>query len=276
MATTTNNTPAITIGISGACGRMGRAIIDAARTTPDVRVGLLFMPNGDTSIGKTIANDMPPIADETALASADIDVLIDFTAPTASLAFSSTCAARKIGMVIGTTGFSEDEKNTLRQTATQTPILIAQNMSVGVNVLYSVAAFAARQLRAGKLGGGYDIEIIDAHHRHKKDAPSGTALRLGESVATATGGNLPNDAVFTRHGRDETERSDTTIGFSVVRGGDIVGEHRIIFAGTGEQLEITHRSTGRQNYATGAICAARFVATADPAFYDGMDAVMNG
>ena len=265
----------VEIAISGAGGRMGEEITRQAAANPDFQVALAFERAGHPRIGETLAGGAIAIKEDTALATVSPKVLIDFTHPQATLSLAAHCLKNKIGMVIGTTGFTDEELSQLREHARHIPLLWAQNMSIGVNVLYTLAEFAARQLGAGRLGGGYDMEIFEAHHRHKKDAPSGTALRLGERLAKATGGDLATDGTFARHGRTDDERQAHHIGFSVVRGGDIVGEHRITFAGAGEQIEITHRSTTRANYAAGALRAARFIATAAPGFYDGMERVIN-
>ena len=262
----------IALAVAGACGRMGRAVLQAANAAPDMRVALAFMPEGDPSCGGQCEGIT--VAAEGALKTAKADVLIDFTNPKASLRFARVCAARGMAMVVGSTGFAAREAAQLRRAAAKTPILLAGNMSVGVNAMYAVAAFAARQLQAGALGGGYDMEVLEAHHRHKTDAPSGTALQLGQELARATGGNLRKSAKHNRHGRNLPARKAADIGFAVVRGGGIVGEHRVLFAGDGETMEITHRSFSRANYANGALRAARFVCAARPAFYDGMAATL--
>lgn len=274
----------IALGISGADGRMGRALITACAADDAISLRFVCMADGHPLIGKTI-DGAPPIDAAADIVTADIQTLIDFTEPAATMRFAELCGKRGIGMVVGTTGFSGGELSRLRRAARRIPLLVAQNMSIGVNVAYAVAADAATRLKAGKLGGGYDIEIFEAHHRDKKDAPSGTALRLGQILAQATGGNFAKNAVYARQGRDALQGRDgkksqtrlrqaADIGFSVLRGGDIVGEHRVIFAGAGEQLEIIHRSTSRANYAAGALRAAKFIAAAAPGFYDGMESVL--
>lgn len=266
----------INIGVTGAAGRMGRDIITAALNKTDLFSAVIaFEANHSQHIGSAICDGQVTLQSIDELPNADIDVLIDFSTPDATVPMATVCQQNKINMVIGTTGFSDAQKQTLKNCCDNIAILIAQNMSIGVNATYQLAAHAATLLRAGRLGGGYDIEICEAHHRHKKDAPSGTALRLGESIATATGGNFNQDAVFNRDRQAAAERGTDEIGFSVVRGGDIFGEHKVIFAGTGEQIEIIHRSNSRQNYVAGALAAATFIATAPANFYDGMDAVFN-
>ncbi len=263
----------IKIAIAGAGGRMGAELIKAVAADPAFTLTLAFEQAGHASIDTTAADGKTLIQAEPMLGEVATDVLIDFTAPVATLQFAQICRAQKTAMVIGSTGFDEQQLQQLKQVGEDIPILFAQNMSIGVNALYRIAAYAAQILKAGRLGGGYDIEISEEHHRHKKDAPSGTALRLGQEVAQASGSNFDEDAVFARHGADAL-RGEHDIGFSVVRGGDIVGTHRVQFSGSGEQIEITHRSASRANYVAGALRAAKFVAHATPQFYNGIDAIL--
>lgn len=256
----------INLAVAGAAGRMGQAVCAAAAADDAVEVVLRFEHAAHPAVQ---AGDLPG-AD--ALQDSTAQVLIDFTAPQATLALAQVCRARGIGMVVGSTGFDAAQWRTLQQAGADIPILVAQNMSIGVNALYRIAAFAARELSAGKLGGGYDIEVSEEHHREKKDAPSGTALRLGQVLAQATGGDFAADAAFARHGSD-AKRQEGEIGFSVLRGGDIVGVHRVVFAGSGEQVEVLHRAGSRANYAAGALCAAKWIATAEKGFYDGIEAM---
>jgi len=181
-------------------------------------------------------------------------VLIDFTRPEGSLAHLVACRQLGIAAVIGTTGFSTQQKSTIATISADIPIVLAPNMSAGVNVMLKLLDMAARALNQG-----YDIEIIEAHHRHKVDAPSGTALQMGEVIAAALGRDLAECAVYGRQGVTG-ERNPSTIGFAAVRGGDIVGDHTVLFAGTGERIEITHRSASRVTYAQGSLRAARFLA----------------
>ena len=197
----------------------------------------------------------------------EVDVFIDFSAPKAAVALSETCRKHGIAMVIGATGFSDAEMKKLRDAADDIAMVVSPNMSVGVHAMFSLAATATKLLRTGARHGDYDIEISETHHRHKKDAPSGTALRLGEIAAEAAGLDFPQAKKVNREGRDN-KRPPSQIGFSSIRGGDIVGEHRLIFAGDGEQLEIVHRSTSRAAYAAGAVRAALFAAEAKPGWYD--------
>jgi 4-hydroxy-tetrahydrodipicolinate reductase len=184
---------------------------------------------------------------------ADAQVLIDFTRPDGTMAHLAACRARGVKMVIGTTGFSDAQKAELAQASRQTALMVSPNMSVGVNVVLRLLDTAARVLAQG-----YDIEIVEAHHRHKVDAPSGTALKMGEVVAAALGRDLKQCAVYGREGITG-ERDPSTIGFATVRGGDIVGDHTVMFCGTGERIEIAHKSASRATYAQGALRAARFL-----------------
>jgi 4-hydroxy-tetrahydrodipicolinate reductase len=198
---------------------------------------------------------------------AGADVLIDFTRPEGTLAHLAMCRELGVRAVIGTTGFSAEQKAAIAAHARSVATVFAANMSVGVNVMLKLLAQAA-----AALGEGYDIEVIEAHHKHKVDAPSGTALAMGEVLAKARGVSLDANGVFTRHGHTG-ERVAGSIGFATVRGGDIVGEHTVMFAGPGERIEIAHKSSSRANYADGSLRAARFLAGREPGLY-GMDDVL--
>ena len=200
---------------------------------------------------------------EAALAAAD--VLIDFTRPEGTLAHLDACTRSGKAMVIGTTGFAQAQKAHIAEAAKRVALVMAPNMAVGVNVTFKLAETAARIL-----GDGYDVEIVEAHHRHKVDAPSGTALKLGEVVARALGRDLSDCAVYGRQG-DTGERDPKAIGFHSIRGGDIVGEHTVIFAGAGERVEVTVRSSSRMTYALGALRAAKFLRGRKPGLYDMFD-----
>ena len=200
---------------------------------------------------------------QTALAGCD--VLIDFTRPEGTLHHLALCQAAGVSMVIGTTGFDEAGKQHIREAASSIGIVFAPNMSIGVNVTLKLLELAARAL-----GEDYDIEVIEAHHRHKVDAPSGTALKMGQVMAEALGRNLEDCAVYAREGVTG-ERVAQTIGFSTIRGGDIVGDHTVLFAGTGERVEITHRSNSRTTYAQGALRAAHFLRAEGVGLYDMWD-----
>ena len=193
------------------------------------------------------------------------DVLIDFTQPEGTIKHLSVCRAEGIKMVIGTTGFSVEQKEALKVASEDIALVVAPNMSVGVNVTFKLLDIAAKVL-----GEGYDIEIVEAHHRHKVDAPSGTALHMGEIMAKATGNNLSEVAIYGREGVTG-ERSSRTIGFSTIRGGDIVGDHTVMFAGTGERIEISHKASNRATFTNGALRAARFLAGKDKGLFDMQD-----
>jgi 4-hydroxy-tetrahydrodipicolinate reductase len=241
------------IALAGAGGRMGRTLIDAVLADRELELGAAF----DVSAG---AHGSVKITAD-ASAAASCDVLIDFTRPEGTLANLKHARAA----VIGTTGFSPDQKKAVAEAAKRIPIVMAANFAVGVNAAYKLAETAAKIL-----GDGYDVEIIEAHHRHKVDAPSGTALKLGEVVAGALGRRLPEVA---RHGRqgDTGERPQQQIGFHAIRGGDIVGEHTVLFAGVGERLELTVRSQSRMTYAAGAVRAAKWLRGRPPGLYDMFD-----
>ncbi len=205
------------------------------------------------------------ISDDAAQAIAGCDVLIDFTRPEGTAAHLAACRNRGVKIVIGTTGFSEAQKKEIENAAREIAIVMSPNFSVGVNV-----AFRLIEVAAGALGRDYDVEIVEAHHRHKVDAPSGTALRMGEVVAQALGRDLKKHAVYGREGVTG-ERRDETIGFASVRGGDTVGDHSVMFIGTGERLEIAHHASSRANFASGALRAARFLAPKKQGLFDMSD-----
>jgi 4-hydroxy-tetrahydrodipicolinate reductase len=247
------------IAIAGAGGRMGQALVEAVL--------------GDSGLVLSAAIDVPggPLAQQDAglrcgratgvvvghdidAATQAADVLVDFTRPEGTLAHLEACARHGTGAVVGTTGLSDAQIARVATLAKQIPIVFAPNMSVGVNVLLSLVESAAR-----RLGPGYDIEILEMHHRHKVDAPSGTAIALGEAAARGAGRALADSAVYAREGLTG-ERKPGAIGFAALRGGDVVGEHTVIFAGAGERVELAHRAASRQNFAAGALRAAHFVA----------------
>ncbi len=246
------------IAISGGSGRMGRMIIEAALQCPDLQIVAALERSDSPELGRDCAEflgrkiGVPIGADLAALTGAE--VLIDFTRPEATLAHLQVCASAGVRAVIGTTGFDAAGKAALAAAAERTGIVYAPNMSVGVQAMLRLVELGARLLAQG-----YDLEIIETHHRDKVDAPSGTALQMGEHAARARGQNLEQCAVFARHG-NVGPRPPGSIGFCAVRGGDIIGDHTALFAGVGERIEITHRSSSRQSYAAGAIRAARFVA----------------
>jgi 4-hydroxy-tetrahydrodipicolinate reductase len=233
------------IAVAGASGRMGRMLIDAVEAAADCTL------SGTLDLDRDIAANL-----------AGAQVLIDFTRPEGTMTHLAACRERGVKMVIGTTGFSEAQKASLAAASKEIALMVSPNMSVGVNVVLRLLDTASRALAQG-----YDIEIVEAHHRHKVDAPSGTALKMGEVVAAALGRDLKQCAVYGREGVTG-ERDPSSIGFAVVRGGDIVGDHTVMFCGTGERIEIAHRSSSRATYAQGALRAARFLADKPRGLFD--------
>ncbi len=264
----------VRVAIAGASGRMGQALVEAALANEDVALAAALdvaqSPLAGRDAGERIGQRTGVVVgSDVDAALAASDVLVDFTRPDGTLAFAAACARRGKGLVAGTTGLSAAQKAELAAHARAVPIVFAPNMSVGVNVVVRLVELAAQ-----RLGPGYDIEIVEMHHRHKVDAPSGTALRLGEAAAAATGTTLAASGVYAREGVTG-ERRPGTIGFATLRGGDVVGEHTVIFATAGERVEITHKASSRQTFAAGALRAARFVAQrlaeGRPGLYDMAD-----
>jgi 4-hydroxy-tetrahydrodipicolinate reductase len=254
------------IAVAGASGRMGQMLIEAVLGSADCTLSGAL----DVASSAVLGHDAGGfLGRQTGVAiSADLrqglrgaDVLIDFTRPEGTLSHLLVCREFGVRAVIGTTGFSAEQKTLIATHAQQLAVVMSANMSVGVNVMLRLLALAATSL-----GEGYDIEVIEAHHKHKVDAPSGTALAMGEVLAQARGVDLAKEGVFTRHGHTG-ERAPGSIGFATVRGGDIVGEHLVMFAGTGERIEIAHKSSSRANYADGSLRAARFLAQRAPGLY---------
>ena len=248
----------IRVAVAGASGRMGRMLIEAVVQAPDCVLSAALDVPGSPALGSDAtawlgrASGIRVGADLLAAAAAS-DVLIDFTRPEGTLAHLQACRAHGTRMVIGTTGFSAEQKAEVAAHAQHIGVVMAPNMAVGVNVVLQLLDMATRALSEG-----YDIEIVEAHHRHKVDAPSGTALRMGEVVAQALGRSLQDCAVYGREGVTG-ERDPSTIGFATVRGGDVVGDHTVLYLGTGERIEITHKSSSRVTYAQGSLRAARFL-----------------
>jgi 4-hydroxy-tetrahydrodipicolinate reductase len=244
----------VKVAIAGAGGRMGRSLIEAVLADRSLTLAAAFDVPGSPAVGQEYGNVRVSSEPKSA---AGADVLIDFTRPEGTLAHLAHAKA----MVIGTTGFSDAQKKAIEEAASRLPIVMAANFAVGVNAAYKLVETAA-----SILGDAYDVEVIEAHHRHKVDAPSGTALQLGQIVATALNRNL---AEVARHGRQgETgERPPRQIGFHAIRGGDIVGEHTVVFAGAGERVEVTVRSQSRMTYAAGALRAAKFLKGKPPGLY---------
>jgi 4-hydroxy-tetrahydrodipicolinate reductase len=257
------------LAIAGASGRMGRMLIETALSEPDATVVAALDRPDSPDIGRDCAEFLGRAtgarvtADLAAVAGSD--VLIDFTRPEATLAHLDACVAAGVNVVIGTTGFDEAGKAAIRRASERIGVVFSPNMSVGVNATFKLLEMAAKMLNPG-----YDIEVIEAHHRHKVDAPSGTALKMGETIAQALGRNLADIAVYAREGHTG-ERKAGTIGFATVRGGDIVGDHTVLFAGTGERIEITHRSSSRMTYAAGSMRAARFLLGRKKGLFDMSD-----
>ena len=258
------------IVIAGSAGRMGRTLIEAVCASQDLKLSAALEVAGSTQLGKDageslgIASGIAISADYAAGIAAS-ECLIDFTRPEGSLLHLAACLKSGTKMVIGTTGFSAEDKQRILDASKRIAIVFAPNMAVGVNATFKLAEVAAKIL-----GDAYDVEIVEAHHRHKVDAPSGTALKLGEVVAQALGRDLKSCAVFGREG-DTGERDAKAIGFHAIRGGDIVGEHTVIFAGSGERVEVTVRSQSRMTYAVGALRAARFLKGKAAGLYDMQD-----
>lgn len=261
----------IHLAIAGAAGRMGRYLLDASRQTAGMRCTVaLEHPDspfigadagevaGIGRLGTPIVADLQPVVDR-------FNVLIDFTRPSATLDHLALCQTANRAVVIGTTGFSAEQKAAIAAASGTIPVVFAPNMSVGVNLSFKLLELAARVL-----GERVDIEIIEAHHRHKVDAPSGTALAMGQVIARTLGRDLEQCAIYGRQGVTG-ERDPATIGFATIRAGDIVGEHTVLFADSGERLEITHRASSRMTFAQGAVRAAAWLAGRGPGLYDMQD-----
>lgn len=258
------------IAISGVSGRMGRALLEAVEADADCTLGAAIDRAGGPLVGQDAgvawgAACGIQVTDQPAAALAGAQALIDFTRPEATFGYLDACAAAGVPLVIGTTGFDAAGKARIAAAAERIPVVFAPNMSVGVNLLMKLAELAARVLE-----DGYDIEIIEAHHRHKVDAPSGTALGLGQAVARAINRDLASCAVYGREGVTG-ERDPRTIGFATVRGGDIVGDHTLLFAGIGERVELTHKASSRATFAQGALRAAKWLQGRAPGLYDMRD-----
>lgn len=245
------------IAISGASGRMGRMLIEAVLARPELTLAAALDHAGSSHLGEDAgaflgkATGVQLGSDLAALK--DCDCLIDFTRPEGTLAHVQACVQHKVKMVIGTTGFDAAGQAAIASAAEHIAIVFAPNMSIGVNATLRLLEQAAKMLNSG-----YDVEVYEAHHKHKVDAPSGTALIMGETVANAWGKKLEDIADWSRHGHTGA-RKDGNIGFSVVRGGDVIGDHTVMFLGTGERIEITHKSSSRSTYAQGSVRAALFL-----------------
>ncbi len=258
------------IAVAGASGRMGQMLIEALRASGDCQLTGALDVAASPGLGADAAAFLGhtsgiPIASDLTVGLSGSQVLIDFTRPEGTMAHLKKCRELGVKLVIGTTGFSDAQKADIAAAAKDIAIVMAPNMSVGVNVTLKLLEMAAKALSTG-----YDIEIIEAHHRHKVDAPSGTALKMGEVIAAALGRDLKDCAVYAREGVTG-ERDASSIGFATIRGGDIVGDHTVLFAGTGERIEITHKSSSRATYAQGSLRAARFLAGQSAGLFDMFD-----
>lgn len=261
----------IRVAIAGAAGRMGRHLLDACQHNEKVRCTVATEQADSPFIGVDAGElagigrlDVRITANPTSLVD-HFDALIDFTRPAATLAHLALCRAAGKAMVIGTTGFSPEQKTEIAAAAGNIPIVFAPNMSVGVNLCFKLLEMAAQVLK-----DEVDIEVIEAHHRHKVDAPSGTALAMGQVIARTLGRDLEQCAVYGRQGTTG-ERDRSTIGFATIRAGDIIGEHTVLFADVGERLEISHRASSRMTFAKGAVRAAAWLAGRDSGLFDMQD-----
>jgi 4-hydroxy-tetrahydrodipicolinate reductase len=261
----------IKVAITGATGRMGKALIEATYTNDKTQLSVALERPGSSVVGAdageiaSVGNLGVAITDNISKVTDGFDVLIDFTRPEVTLANLEVCRQAGKSIVIGTTGFTDEQKQQISAAAKDISVVFAPNMSVGVNLCLKLLDMAARVM-----GNEVDIEVIEAHHRHKIDAPSGTALRMGEVVADALGRDLKDCAVYGREG-NTGERDRGTIGFETIRAGDIVGEHTVMFADIGERVEITHKASSRMTFANGAVRAAGWVMQHKTGLYDMMD-----
>ena len=258
------------ITVAGASGRMGHMLIEAILASDDCRLAGALDITGSPALGLDAAASLGKSSG--VLVTADLHAglqnagcLIDFTRPEGTLAHLKVCRELGVKAVIGTTGFTDEQKAEIAEIAKDIAIVMAPNMSVGVNVTLKLLQMAAQAMSTG-----YDIEIIEAHHRHKVDAPSGTALKMGEVIAEAMGRDLKDCAVYERYGHTG-ERDPSSIGFATIRGGDIVGDHTVLFAGIGERIEVTHKSSSRSTYAQGSLRAVRYLATQERGLFDMFD-----
>ncbi|WP_293372971.1 4-hydroxy-tetrahydrodipicolinate reductase [Nevskia sp.] len=261
----------LAIAILGASGRMGRALIESALRTPTLRLAAAIERSGNPALGSDagtmIGAETAGVAVTDALpaALAKSAVLVDFTGPAASLLALEACVLANRPIVIGTTGFTPEQKIAIGKAARSIPVCIAANYSIGVNVALKLVETAARTL-----GNDYDVEIVEAHHRHKVDSPSGTALAFGEAAATGLDRDLRSNAIYGREGQTGARKKET-IGFATIRGGDVVGDHTVLFLGDGERIEISHRATSRSNFASGALRAAEWLSSQPAGLYSMRD-----
>ncbi|RLA16329.1 MAG: 4-hydroxy-tetrahydrodipicolinate reductase [Gammaproteobacteria bacterium] len=250
---------------------MGRTLVEACQAAPQVTVAAAIEFSSSEFLGRDLGELAGvghlgiAVVDSLAVVAADFDVLVEFTRPEATIENLRQCQQLGKSMVIGTTGLTGEQIAEIEQASREIPVVFAPNMSIGVNVLLNLLRTAA-----AALGDDYDVEIIEAHHRHKVDAPSGTALKLGEVVAEALGRDLADCAVYGREGQTG-ERDSKTIGFATIRGGDVVGDHTVLFAGEGERIELTHKASSRMTFARGAVRAASWLAGREPGLYSMQD-----
>jgi 4-hydroxy-tetrahydrodipicolinate reductase len=261
---------ALRVAVAGASGRMGRMLVEAVLAAPDCELAGALDVAGSPALGQDAAAFLGKssgiaITGDLDAGLKNAQVLIDFTRPEGTLAHLAACQRLGVKLVIGTTGFTEAQKAQIAEGAQHTAVLLSPNMSVGVNVVLKLLETTARVLNEG-----FDVEIVEAHHRHKVDAPSGTALAMGEAVARGLGRDLKACAVYGREGVTG-ERDASTIGFATVRGGDVIGDHTVMFLGTGERIEISHKATNRVLFAQGSLRGARFLATKTSGLYSMAD-----
>ena len=256
------------VAVTGAAGRMGKTLIQAIEATEDLTLGAAFEHPDNPAVGQDAGEGAGvgtlgvAITSDPEQSVTEFDVVIDFTVPAATIALAQICARHGRGIIVGTTGFTEGQLSELQAVQDRCALFMAPNMSLGVNLAFKLIEIAARVL-----GDSVDVEVLEAHHRHKIDAPSGTAVRIGEILAEVLDRDLEHDAIYGREGITGA-RARNTIGFSTMRGGDIVGEHTVMFAGEGERIEITHRAHSRMNFATGALTAARYIGSQPPGLYN--------
>ena len=260
----------ISIIVVGASGKMGQAIIKEILESSELHLVRAIDIKSSPRIGHDAGElfgvqSNIKISSDLSIDDLEADVLIDFTRPEASMNYIDFCLKNNLGYVLGTTGFSDSEKKLIAHAAKKIPICFAPNMSIGVNVLISLVEKATQSLH-----DDFDIEIMESHHKHKVDSPSGTAIRLGEEVAKASNRSLNENAVFSREGIQK-ERQKKEIGFSVVRGGDIVGDHTVLFAGDGERIELTHKASSRTTFSKGATKAAKYINNQTKGLFDMFD-----
>ncbi len=260
----------LNVVIAGSTGRMGHALLEGVLNDTELKLHAALDHAANPALGRDAGELVGApcgvkLSADIATALQGADALVDFTRPEASMAYLAACRQSGTNLVIGTTGFSPEQKQAIQDAAKDIAIVFAPNMSVGVTLLINLVQAAAKVLSEG-----YDIEIIEAHHRHKVDAPSGTALRLGEAAAAALNRDLSQCAVYGREGVTG-ERDPSTIGFATVRGGDVVGDHTVLFAGIGERVELTHKASSRATFALGALRAAKFLAGKKNGLYDMQD-----